>query len=229
MPPSEHHLRVHRTARFYRLGTPGARTKEIWICCHGYGQLAAAFARALEPLQDESDRRVVIVPEALNRFYLDDPNKRHGPDSPVGATWMTREDRERDIDDNITYLDDLVAEVRRDVDASVPIIALGFSQGVATVCRWAVLGRTGIQQLILWAGTLPTDLPSGRGDHLFRGATVTMVVGNSDSMVPAASIERDVTALVEQGIAMQVIRFDGGHALKSETLRALAAGVSSGV
>jgi hypothetical protein len=31
------------------------------------------------------------------RFYFDDPAKRHGPDSPVGASWMTRADREREI------------------------------------------------------------------------------------------------------------------------------------
>ena len=65
------------------------------MACHGYGQLGASFSKALEPL--EGDARVIAVPEALNRFYLDDPAKRHGPDSPVGATWMTREDRLTDI------------------------------------------------------------------------------------------------------------------------------------
>ena len=37
------------------------------------------------------------MPEGLSRFYLDDPRKRHGPDAPIGASWMTREDREHEI------------------------------------------------------------------------------------------------------------------------------------
>lgn len=227
MPSIERHLRVHRTARYYVLGTPGPRTKEVWIACHGYGQLAASFAKALEPLHDDGGRRVVVVPEALSRFYLDDPNKRHGPDSPVGAAWMTREDREREIADNIAYLDDLTTEVWRDIGPSVPIVALGFSQGVATVCRWAALGRTKIQRLILWGGTLPNDLPTGRGSQLFGGAEVVLVAGRRDPAVSPAAIDRDVADLGGQGVSARVVRFEGGHTLNTETLRGLAE-VSSG-
>lgn len=218
---------MHRTARYYVLGTPGARTEEVWIACHGYGQLAASFAKAVGPLQDDGGQRVVVVPEALSRFYLDDPNKRHGPDSPVGAAWMTREDRESEIADNIAYLDDLTTEVRRDIGPSVAIVALGFSQGVATVCRWAALGRTEIRRLILWGGTLPNDLPTGLGKELFRGAAVVMVAGRRDSLVSPAAIDRDVADLGGQGVSVRVVRFDGGHTLNTETLRGLAE-VSSG-
>lgn len=224
-PPLERHLRVHRTARFYVLGTPKGKgkTRELWVACHGYGQLAASFARALEPLNDGS--RIVIAPEALSRFYLDEPTKRHGPDSPVGATWMTREDREREIADYVEYLDSVTATVGREIKAKtrgVRVVALGFSQGVATACRWAALGKTEIHQLILWGGTLPTDLPTGRGDRLFRRASLVMVAGLKDVVIPVSAIERDHRALARRGLTAKLVQYNGGHSLHSETLKRLA-------
>jgi predicted esterase len=208
------------------LGAPGGRTKELWIACHGYGQLAGSFAKALVAL--EHDSRVVVVPEALSRFYLDEPNKHHGPDSPVGATWMTREDREREIADYVEYLDLLTSTMQQETGGPpVPVVALGFSQGAATTARWAALGRTKIDRLILWGNSLPADLPTDRGNQLFRGASVVMVVGLRDSQVSAEAIARDQVSLTERGIAARIVRFDGGHALNSDTLRALAAGASS--
>jgi predicted esterase len=165
-----------------------------------------------------------VVPEALNRFYLDDPTKHHGPDSPVGATWMTREDREHEIADYVEYLDLLASTVLQETGGSaVRVTALGFSQGVATAARWAALGRTSIQRLVLWSGSLPADLPADRGRQLFRDASLVLVVGRRDPMVSAAAIERDEASLRERGIAARVVRFDGGHALNRDVLRALAA------
>ena len=130
----EQHLVVRKTARTYRLGEPGPATREVWIACHGYGQLAARFIRSFQSIAGES--RVVVAPEALHRFYLDPPD-RPAEQRRVGATWMTRDDRDRDIADYVAYLDDVCAEVRG-AAPSASITALGFSQGAATVSRWAV-------------------------------------------------------------------------------------------
>jgi predicted esterase len=228
MPPSERHVRVHRTARFYVLGTPDTRTKELWVACHGYGQSAASFAKALEPLAD--DGRVVVAPEALSRFYLDDPAKRHGPDSPVGASWMTRDDRESEITDYVEYLDAVTATVLREMEGGRPsVIAMGFSQGVATAARWTALGRTAIRHLILWAGTVPHDLPIDRRDKLFRGAQVTLVAGRRDTFLTPEAAEQAHTSRERQGILSRVVTFDGAHTLNSETLRRLAKEISSDV
>jgi hypothetical protein len=67
-------LQVRRTARVVMLGTPSAATRQVWLACHGYGQLAASFADSLNALR--SPERVVVVPEALNRYYLDDHGYR---------------------------------------------------------------------------------------------------------------------------------------------------------
>lgn len=191
------------------------------MACHGYGQLAEPFARALEPLSAPS--RIVAAPEGLSRFYLDDPSKRHGSDSPVGASWMTREERESEIADYVEYLDLLASTLRGELTGDARIVALGFSQGVATVARWAALGRTPIHRLILWGGSLPNDLPKDRGADLFGGASLWIVAGRQDRLVPLDLLERERMSLAERGIEAQLILHDGGHALSSDTLRQLAA------
>lgn len=216
----ERHLRVSRTARLFFLGEPGKGTRELWVACHGYGQLAAAFAPALEPLR--APDRVVVAPEALSRFYLDDPVKRHGPDSPIGASWMTREDREREISDYVDYLDAVVDAVIAEAPGNVRITGLGFSQGAATICRWAALGRTRLARVVVWAGTLPQDLPSN-GAALFRGAEVVLVGGRKDKLATPDALERDKTWLSERSIPARLLWHDGGHTLSSSLLREIAA------
>ena len=89
------HLAVARNARYFTLGETGPAVDEIWFALHGYAQLAGAFARYCQPLA--APRRLVVVPEALSRFYLGDHTKPAGPDARIGASWMTREDRQADI------------------------------------------------------------------------------------------------------------------------------------
>jgi predicted esterase len=217
----ERHLRVQRTARLFFLGEPGQRTRELWVACHGYGQLGASFATALAPLR--SATRVVVAPEALSRFYLDDPAKRHGPDSPIGASWMTREDRAREIEDYVDYLDAVADAVLAETPNGLHITGLGFSQGAATVCRWASLGKTKLSRLIIWGGTLPQDLPTGNGAALFRGADVVLVGGRKDRLATPEALERDRTMLAERGMSARVLWHDGGHSLSSSLLRELGA------
>src|ERR671916_364026 len=123
----EKHISVTRTARYYTLGAPVMAPREIWFACHGYGQLAGYFARHFEAIDDGT--RLIVVPEALSRFYFGDPRASRGIDSIVGATWMTREDREREIEDHVGYLDALYASIRRRRGrARAHVTVLGFSQ-----------------------------------------------------------------------------------------------------
>ena len=57
----EHRLLATRTARYYSLGEPGPATRQLWVVCHGYGQLAGRFLRHFEPLDDGA--RVIVAPE----------------------------------------------------------------------------------------------------------------------------------------------------------------------
>ena len=68
-------------------------TAGLIVVLHGYGQSAAdAFADV--GLIPGIERWRVVAPQALHRFYTRDQQK-------VVASWMTREDREKAIADNI--------------------------------------------------------------------------------------------------------------------------------
>src|SRR5689334_12577083 len=201
---NEHHIKVQRTARYVTLGS-GPPPREVWLCCHGYGQLARFFARHFEPLA--GDGRLIVVPEAMNRFYLENPGGDHR-DARVGATWMTREDRLTEIDDYIGYLDAVLADaVPPDALRSARITALGFSQGVATVCRWTVRGAHAPRRLILWGEKLPPDTEWPAATPRFKSLDLVRVAGRDDPAVPADALARDGATLDAQGIRHRMIVF----------------------
>ena len=106
-----------RTARYWSVGGDVGQPGECWVVLHGYQQLARRFLRRFEPVA--GDHRRVVAPEGLSRFYSDPRPGRHGRTSPVGASWMTREDREHEIRDYVAYLDRLWDHLRQDLPGSV--------------------------------------------------------------------------------------------------------------
>jgi len=226
VPPVERFLHVRRTARYFLLGDPGPATRELWVACHGYGQLAEPFVEALEPLLDPA--RVIVAPEGLSRFYLDEPAKRHGPESPVGASWMTREDRLHEIEDYVAYLDAVTEAVLAYLSGhDLRVVGLGFSQAVATVCRWAAFGRRRLDRVILWGGAIAADRPTDRGARVFQGASIVMVAGRKDAVTPVKFMQGERARLMDHGVDVEFVEHDGGHALNSDALRRIGASQSS--
>jgi predicted esterase len=219
LEPHEHHLTVPRTARYYALGTAGPETRSVWIACHGYGHLAGEFVTGLRAVATPD--RLIIAPEALNRYYHD---TRPGASatSAVGATWMTREDRRSEIADQITYLDALYATLFRDVAReAVRVTVLGFSQGAATVSRWLAHSTVRVDRVICWAGAIPDDVSLAADSALAR-AVLVMVVGSRDQYATAARIAAQEAALNEAGKSFTRFEFDGGHRLDDTVLQDLA-------
>ncbi len=212
------HLSVRRTARVVLLGDPTPAVRRLWIACHGYAQLAPGFARSLGALA--APDRLIVVPEALNRFYRDDRGGVHGPDHPVGATWMTREERLLEIDDYCAYLDAVHDHVRPQLDApAVTTCALGFSQGAQTVARWAARTTRRIDHVVLWGAGLPKEISPAAG--IFGAASVTFVAGERDTHA-AGEIEGQLTALDAAHAVYAFERFSGGHRLDDDVLLRLA-------
>ncbi len=217
---AEHHLRVRRTARFYTLGEPGPAVRELWIACHGYGQLAGRFLRHFKPAAHPE--RLIVAPEALSRFYVEN-SLPHGPDARIGATWMTREDRDSEIADYVEYLDAVVAQFVGDGGADRPrIVAFGFSQGVATVMRWLALGQTRAQRLICWSGSIPPELDLAAARDRFGDEPVTYACGDRDEFFGTARIAEQTARLQAAGVPFVFVPFEGTHAIDGETLARVA-------
>jgi predicted esterase len=215
----EHHIGVQRSARYYVLGGDVEAPQEIWVVCHGYAQLARYFLRAFEPLNDGT--RTIVAPEALNRYYFETAPGVHGRDARVAATWMTREDREHEIEDYVAYLDALAARLREGsaARAEARIIALGFSQGAATVSRWVARGVTDVAHVVLWGSSVAHDLEL-RPD-LFRGASLTLAMGDADPHISEQRVEREDRRLRDAGLHYRLLRYDGGHRIEPAALAAL--------
>ncbi len=212
MPPESHHLAVARTARYLTLGRRQGPLDEVWFLFHGYGQLASELLDSARALARET--RLLVAPEALSRFYLEDHER-------VGASWMTREDRLSEIDDYVRYLDllhDRIFEGLESSDARLRV--LGFSQGVATAARWAARGRARVDELTIWGSPLPHDLDEAAMARLSR-MKLTLVTGTRDPFFTAERVEEQSSVLQGRGIAFEVRRFEGGHRLDDDTLRAL--------
>jgi len=220
--PREHHLTVPRSARYVVLGEPGPRVRTLWVALHGYGQLAARFARRCAPLAAE--HALVAVPEALSRFYLDAPAGGSHAAARVGASWMTREDRLAEIGDHVAYLDLLVARLREECEGDPAVRVLGFSQGAATMARWLAFGETRVERAVAWGGLLPDDLDLAGLAGRLAGAPLTFVVGDADGHRTVEQVRAQADAVRASGVAVRVVTFAGGHALDAGTLAAVANG-----
>jgi predicted esterase len=219
----EHHIRVPRTARYAVLGpSDSTAIREVWFVLHGYGQLAADFLRRFEAL--DNGTRLIVAPEALSRFYLMDVSSRSAAERPVGATWMTREERAQEIGDYVGYLDAVLGEVgaRFTGRAWPAVTVLGFSQGTATAARWVSSGTARPSHLVLWGGLLPPELELTAPGHPVRRATLHLIVGSRDGFVTEPRLADEEARLRAAGLSWEVVRYDGGHGLHRETLLELA-------
>lgn len=207
----ERFLRVSRTARYATLGHPGPGLRELWVVCHGYGQLAHRFMGAFAGLDDGT--RMIVAPEGLSRFYIDRTQQK-----VMGASWMTREDRLHEIEDYVTYLEALYEEVRRGMGRDLPVTALGFSQGVATATRWAARTRAPVRHLVAWGGTLPPEVDLS----VFRAVRVTVVCGDRDELITAKVRDAEAARWREAGIEPAVRIFPGHHEVPPDVVLEVA-------
>jgi predicted esterase len=215
----ESHITVARTARYYALGQSVARPREVWFVVHGYGQLAGRFLRHFQPLDDGT--RLVVAPEALSRFYLEHPGRSR--EARIGATWMTREDREAEIADHVAYLDALHDAVFARIErSSVELHVLGFSQGVATIARWLDRGRARADRIVLWGGRMPPELAPLRAESPLRLPRIDFVVGDADEFATPEVVAEQEAWLREQGLPYRLHRYVGGHRIHPPTVAALA-------
>jgi predicted esterase len=216
----EHQLVVPRTARYATLGAPGPALREVWFVLHGFGQLSSYFIRHFGVLADGT--RLIVAPEALNRFYLEPTGWKGAGKARVGATWMTREEREAEMRDYVGYLDLLYDRVFAETDrAAVRVTVLGFSQGVATGARWLCRGRARAEAFVIWAGPFPPELDAGSVAPL-RGMRLVRVLGDADEMALPDYVTAEDARMRALGLDAPLVRFAGGHTLHRDTIAAMA-------
>ena len=194
------------------LGRPDENCKALIFVLHGYGQLASEFLKRFESVS--SAEICIVAPEGLSRFYL------KGLNGDVGASWMTKEGREDEIEDYINYLNHLCEHLLKNCPLSVQVHIIGFSQGAATASRWVDNGKMVPASLSLWSGAFAHDLSISFHDRL-NNTKVYTVCGLQDKIYPPSMMKAQVETLSNKGFDPEEIYFEGKHGVTDGPLQEL--------
>lgn len=165
---------------------------------HGYKENAERMLAELVKIR-ASRRWLLVSVQALNRFY--DRDQR-----TVIAGWMTSQDRELVIADNIAYAAAVVAAVRRDHPATGTLVYAGFSQGVAMAYRAAAFAGPAAGMILL-AGDVPPDVAP------LAASLPPLLIGRgtTDYWYTEPKAAADLAVLRGAGTTHDVHVFEGGH------------------
>ncbi len=202
----EYSFNIEKTTRYYTLGELDHSDKILFVL-HGYGQLPQFFIRKFQSLVDKG--YFVVAPEGPHRFYLE------GTSGRVGASWMTKEARLDDIEDNLMYLKKLVESFVK-IKEFKKISLLGFSQGGATATRFYEKHHTYFDLCVLWASVFPNDVPF---QNLSNYSGFHFVVGMEDPYFTKESIDEYISLYQSYGIKTHT--FQGKHNINDELLNQL--------
>jgi predicted esterase len=160
-----------------------------------------------------AERWLLVSIQALHRFYQRRTNQ-------VVASWMTRQDRELAIADNLAYVAAVMSDVARAYPAAPRLVLSGFSQGVAMTFRGAAAASRPIDGVIAAGGDVPPELEAAA---LRRVNRALICRGAGDEWYTQAIFDRDVERLRAAGVKVTPLGFAGGHEWSDEVVRAASA------
>lgn len=208
---TENFINTRKSARYYILGDSSNKINTVWFVFHGYGQLAKDFIKIFEVIKNKNT--IVIAPEASNKFYL------RGFNGKIGATWMTKEDRENEIEDYVTMINNIYREISKQIDLkNTKINVLGFSQGTHTAVRWLHKTKTKIKNLLLWSGTFPHDCNYKETFDYWSHINSIIILGTKDRLIGKNMINEEKKYLSNQKIKINFLTYENEHAIDTKRL-----------
>jgi predicted esterase len=181
--------------------TAVASSSRLIVAFHGYAQRAEDVLAEVQRIPGVSQWRVAAV-QALDRFYGRDQQT-------VVASWMTRQDRELAIADNIEYVDRVVDTLASST-APDPLVFLGFSQGASMAYRAALLGRHRAHGVIALGGDVPPELRERRAE-MGEWPPVLVGAGHLDQWYTADKLKADLSFFEAHRVSYELCRIAGGH------------------
>ena len=203
----EHSIEISKKARWFHIGEIPQEGKEVIIVLHGYGQHPAYMLSGLRILEHEG--RSICAPEGLSRFYV------KGFHGKVGASWMTRDDRASEINDQLAYLNKWWNSLN--IDETISVTLIGFSQGVATAARWLGNGMK-VDKVIFSSGTLPTEWTHNKPLLDKRINEIHIIRPQDDEFYLLDIHEKEVEKLREFGFNVLTHKPNGTHKLNAAVL-----------
>jgi predicted esterase len=194
----ERNIRVSTHGRYI---TSGSGTPALILMgFHGYAESAEVEFERLKSIEGSEEWRIVAV-QGLHRFYRRRTNE-------VVASWMTRQDRELAIEDNIAYSAAVLDAVAHGAPTMPKVVFSGFSQGVAMAYRCAVHTDHPVRGVISLGGDVPPELDAAALGNI---PAALLGRGDQDDWYTAAKLEADEKRLRAAGVDVRVVLFQGGH------------------
>lgn len=169
---------------------------------HGYAEDAETQMARLMTVPG-IDAWLVVSVQGLHRFYRGRGEHR----TPV-ASWMTRQDRDLLIADNLRYVAQVVASVTREFEPVGPTVFAGFSQGVSMAFRAACHAASPAAAVVALGGDVPPELT---GANLRRIPRAIIGRGTADHWYLQEPWQADVARVRGAGVDVDEVAFDGGH------------------
>ena len=201
---------LHVEARTHgRVVIRAPRVEPPWpvlIGFHGYAETAEIHLAALEKIPGV-DRWLVAAVQALHPFYT--------RQQTVVANWMTSQDRELAIADNIDYIDRVLVRLSDDYTIRSAPAFVGFSQGGAMAYRAAA--HVACSGLVILAADVPPDVAQQSNVRL---PPTLIGRGVRDEWYTSEKHAADLTTLARLGVSVESCVFDGGHEWGDDFLKA---------
>lgn len=172
----------------------------LLVGCHGYGETARDHLRQLQRIPGAAGWHLVAV-EALHPFYK-------GRTGEVVRSWMTREDREFFIADNVVYFQRVIAALRRELPTTGTLVFSGFSQGAAMAWRAALRSGWPCHGVIVHGGDLPADAVEPAP---LAWPRILLGHGRDDPWYTPDKLEADRVRLAELGAPCEIAEFAAAH------------------
>ena len=197
------HTAATQTHGRYLVSLGNDRPAPLLIGFHGYGESAEDQLQRLRAIPG-ADQWTLASIQGLHQFYRRRTNE-------IVASWMTRQNRELAIEDNIAYVLQVIRQIGGDPARGV--VVAGFSQGVAMAYRAAVMLDRRVLGLIACGGDIPPELDSGA---LSRIHAVLIGRGVRDDWYTAEKMHTDEERLRRAKVQVDSITFEGVHEWPTE-------------
>jgi len=186
--------------RYLAASPEGASPSVAIVGFHGYGENAEMQMERLHSMARGLNCLLLSI-QGLHRFY-------RGSSNEVAASWMTRQDRELAIADNISYVARVVESALAERNAKPPVLFAGFSQGVSMAFRAAVTSRVQPAAVAAVGGDLPPEI---QPEMLKRLSGAMLCHGVSDPYYSNEKFRDDEARLNGAGVKVRLFEFGGGH------------------
>jgi predicted esterase len=186
-----------RTHGRYLIDVP-EHSRGTLVGFHGYKENASLHMDVLRRIAGSRSLGLISI-QGLHRFYA--------KGGAVVANWMTKEDREHAIADNVEYVSRVLSAVADEFGITRPLIYAGFSQGVAMAFRAAAFVQRPCDGIIAVASDVPPDVAPVAGTL----PRVLYARGDQDELYSATQAANDRHVLRSAGVRVDEYVFDGGH------------------